>query len=125
MHERLRTLLEVIAFVAIVSLIWFAIPLPARAHEVDCAGRTGIALARCERHQKMAAQCGPIQGEAHFACDRQFLLDHLLDCKAYAGDAAAQCTAETAAFKACESKPGLEFMRCVRGALQTSTMGAR
>lgn len=29
MHERLRTVVEVVVFVAVVTAIWFAIPLPA------------------------------------------------------------------------------------------------
>jgi hypothetical protein len=125
MSERVRTVLEVIVFVSIVSLIWFAIPLPAGAHTIDCTGRAGIDLARCERHQKMAAKCGPIKGEAHFACDREFLLSNPLDCKALAGDAVQRCKAEVVAFRSCEPKPGRDFMRCVRDTMQASPMETR
>ena len=96
---------------------------PAFAHEVDCKGKSGIALARCERHQKMAAQCGSISGEAHFVCDRQFLLANPLDCKPLAGDDAKRCSAEAAAFKTCEAKAGGEFMRCVRDLLKANPEG--
>ena len=87
---------------------------PALAHTIDCSGRSGIELARCERHQKMAAQCGPIKGDAHFACDREFLLANPLQCDALGDDDGKRCAAESAAFKACEPQPGREFMRCVR-----------
>src|SRR5262245_51774163 len=66
-------------------------PELARGHTVDCSGRAGIELARCERHQKMAAQCGPVKGDAHFACDREFLLANPLRCEALAGDDAQRC----------------------------------
>lgn len=107
------------------ALLGFASPMPARAHAVDCTGRAGIDLARCERHRRMAQRCGPIQGEAHFDCDREFLLAHPLDCKAFAGDDARRCEAEVAAFKTCEPRAGREFMRRVRDAIQSSPMGDR
>jgi hypothetical protein len=125
MPERLRATLEVLAFIVAVVLIWLAIPLPAEAHTIDCSKRSGIDLARCERHQKMAAKCGPIQGDAHFACDREFLLGNPLDCKTFSGDAAQRCEAEVAAFRSCEPKPGREFMRCVRDATRGGPMEAR
>lgn len=96
----------------------------AQSHRFDCAQRTGIDRARCERHERMYAKCGPIKGEAHFACDREFLLAHPLQCTALAGDDAKQCQAEVAAFKTCEPKAGREFMRCVREQIKASPMGA-
>ena len=96
---------------------------PAQTHTVDCSGRSGIELARCERHQKMAAQCGPVKGDAHFACDREFLLANPLQCHALGGDDAKRCAAEPAAFKACEPQPGREFMRCVGERMKASPMG--
>jgi hypothetical protein len=97
--------------------------LPASAHEVDCKGRSGIELARCERHRVMAAQCGKVAGEAHFACDRDYLLAHPLDCKPLAGDEQAQCQAELAAFKTCQPKAGRDFMLCVRDEAKASPVG--
>ncbi len=95
----------------------------AAAHEFNCAARSGIDRARCERHEKMFAKCGPIKGEAHFVCDREFLLAHPLQCTALAGDDVKRCEAEVAAFKVCEPKPGREFMRCVRDEIKVSPMG--
>jgi hypothetical protein len=96
---------------------------PAHAHTIDCSGRSGIELARCERHQKMATQCGPIKGDAHFACDREFLLANPLQCGALGDDDTKRCAAESAAFKACEPQPGREFMRCVGDRMKASPMG--
>lgn len=124
MNPRLRNALELIAFIVVVTLICIAIPIPTQAHGIDCSGRSGIDLARCERHQKMAARCGPIKGEAHFVCDREFLLAHPLECKVLAGDDGKRCQAEVAAFKTCEPQAGREFMRCVRDEVKASPMGA-
>lgn len=107
-----------------VTLLAISAPLPAQAHEVDCKGRTGIELARCERHQKMAAKCGPIKGEAHYVCDREFLLAHPLDCKVLTGaEDAKRCEAELTAAKRCEPKPGREFLVCLRDASRENPMG--
>lgn len=107
---------------AIAALL--AAALPAQAHEVDCKGSTGIELARCERHVKVGAHCGKFSGEAHHACDREYLLAHPLDCKAFAGDEVQQCKAELAAIEACKAKPaGREFMQCVRAEAKASPMG--
>jgi len=125
MPTRLAALLGVFAIASACALVGIASPMPARAHAVDCTGRAGIELARCERHRRMAQRCGPIQGEAHFACDREFLLAHPLDCKAFAGDDTRRCEAEVAAFKTCELRAGREFMRCVRDAIQASPMEDR
>lgn len=122
MPTRLRTWLEILAFIAVVTLIWLAIPWPAAAHKVDCAGRTGIDLARCERHQAMAAKCGPIQGEAHLVCDREFLLAHPLRCEALSSDETKRCEAERAAFRDGEPQAGRAFLVCVRDTMKASPM---
>jgi hypothetical protein len=96
---------------------------PAAAHEFKCAEKIGIDRARCERHEKMFAKCGPLKGEAHFVCDREFLLANPLQCTALAGDDVKRCEAEVAAFKVCEPKSGREFMRCVRDEIKASPMG--
>src|SRR5262245_14718918 len=96
--------------------------LPVQAHTIECSGRSGIELARCERHQKMAAQCGPVKGEAHYACDREFLLANPLACQALAGDDVRRCEAESAAFKTCQPQQGRDFMRCVRDEIKASPM---
>lgn len=101
-----------------------AAALPAAAHEVDCKGSTGIELARCERHAKVAAQCGKFTGDAHFACDRDYLIANPLDCKALAGDEVQQCKAEIAAIESCKAKPaGREFMQCVKADAKANPMG--
>lgn len=104
-------------------LALFSLSAAAGAHEVDCKGRAGIDLARCERHALVAERCGKITGEAHYACDREALLAMPLDCKPFSGAEAAQCQAELAAFKVCQPKPGVEFMRCVRQEAKASPMG--
>ena len=122
MHPTFRKAADVILSVLVAAPACIA--TPAHAHGIDCTGRAGIDLARCERHQAMAAQCGPIKGEAHFVCDRAFLLANPLQCKTLAGDDAKRCQAEVAAFKTCEPQPGREFMRCVRDEVKASPMGA-
>ena len=72
----------------------------------------------------MAQQCGPLAGEAHFVCDRQFLLGHPLNCQALQGDDLQRCADETAAMTRCEPKAGREFLRCVRDEIKASPMGA-
>lgn len=120
MRKPLFTSLEIILFTFIVALLAYTVPL--RAHEVQCENMDGIKLARCERHQKMAQKCGPIKGEAHFACDREYLIASPLDCKKLSGKDAAQCIAEDKAFKTCEPQAGQEFMRCVRKEIDASPM---
>lgn len=101
-----------------------AVAAPAQAHEVDCKGSAGIELARCERHVKVAAQCGKLTGDAHFACDRDYLLANPLDCKALSGDEVQQCKAEIGAIENCKAKPaGREFMQCVRAEAKANPMG--
>jgi hypothetical protein len=111
----------VLAFLGAALLLGSA--LPTLAHEVDCTGRGGIDRARCERHKVMAAQCSKVAGDAHFACDRDYLLTHPLDCKPLAGEEQAQCQAELAAFKTCQPKSGRDFMLCVRDAAKASPVG--
>lgn len=98
-------------------------PVPALAHEVDCAGRQGIALARCERHAKMKLRCGPVAGEAHFACDREFLLANPLECTALSGADQRACQAERAAFRQCEPRAGRDFMACVSEQIRANPAG--
>ncbi len=92
-------------------------------HISDCAKAAGVNKARCERHETMAAQCGAVKGEAHFICDREYLLANPLDCSKLAATENASCKAEVAAFKTCDSNPGREFMKCVRDKTGESPMG--
>ena len=93
------------------------------SHVGDCVKKEGINKARCERHETMAAKCGAIKGDAHFQCDRDYLLANPLDCSKQTGKDGEQCKAEVAAFKTCEANQGREFMKCVRGATGESPMG--
>jgi len=79
----------------------------AQSHVGDCSKKEGVEKARCERHEKMAEKCGPLKGEAHFVCDREFLLGE----------------AEVKAFKTCEPKQSREFMKCVKETIGISPMG--
>jgi len=97
--------------------------LPALAHPVQCDKTAGIEKLRCERHEKMAAQCGPLKGEAHHDCDRSFLLANPLACGSLAGTEAARCAAEMAAFKICEPKAGRAFITCVHDTSKESPLG--
>ena len=123
MSNRLRPRNGWTGWAGAAGLAWLAVTGCAAHHTIDCSGRSGIELARCERHQTMAAQCGPIAGDAHFACDRAFLLANPLRCDALGSDDATRCAAEAAAFKACEPEPGRAFMRCVGERLKASPMG--
>ena len=82
-----------------------AAALPAAAHTSDCSPMEGVRKARCERHEVMYKKCGPLK------------------CDGFSGNDAAACNKEVAAFAACESNPGIEFMRCVRKATSESPMG--
>jgi hypothetical protein len=110
---------------ALAGALWLASSLlPASAaHMPNCDGRKGIDLARCERHQKMAGKCGELTGEAHYACDREFLMANPLECKALEGEERKQCAAETEAFRTCSPKAGSHFIRCVRDEAKASPMG--
>lgn len=95
-------------------------------HVGDCSKKEGVEKLRCERHTKMAEKCGPIKGEAHFVCDREFLLANPLVCKSLVGNDAKQseaCEAELKAFKTCEPKTGREFIKCVKQTTGQSPMG--
>lgn len=94
----------------------------AAAHTQDCTPMKGIQKARCERHDKMFAKCGQVKGEAHYVCDREFLLANPLACDALSGEDRDRCAAEGKAFKACEAKAGREFITCVRDSLKASPM---
>lgn len=93
------------------------------AHEVDCSAKQGLEKLRCERHAKMAEKCGPLKGEAHFACDRDFLLANPLNCSVLKDQALADCQAEVKAFKTCEPRQGREFAGCVKKETGQSPMG--
>ena len=120
MRKPLFTCPQFILTTLVFALVAYMVPL--HAHEVKCTNLDGIKLARCERHQKMAEKCGPIQGPAHYACDREYLIANALDCKKLSGKDAAQCVAEGKAFKTCEPQAGQEFMRCVRKETDASPM---
>ncbi|MBL8522515.1 MAG: hypothetical protein JNN20_02380 [Betaproteobacteria bacterium] len=92
-------------------------------HVGDCSKKTGVEALRCERHMKMAEKCGPLKGDAHFQCDREFLLANPLNCGPLKGEAESACKAEVASFKNCEPKPGREFMVCVKKETGQSPMG--
>jgi hypothetical protein len=120
MRKPLFTPIELILIAFVIALVAYTVPL--QAHEVKCQNMDGIKLARCERHQKLAEKCGQIQGPAHYACDREYLIANALDCKKLTGKDAAQCAAEARAFKACEPQTGQEFMLCVRKEIDASPM---
>ncbi len=97
---------------------------PASAqHTFDCGKRNGLERARCERHEAMFSKCGPLKGDEHHACDREFLLAHPLQCERQAAGEAARCEREVAAFRTCQPQPGREFMRCVSQSTGESPMG--
>ncbi len=109
---------------ALAALLLAASPLATfAAHRPDCKGKAGIDLARCERHQRMAGKCGELAGEAHYACDREFLLANPLDCSKLQGEERKACEAEAAAFRTCGPKAGSQFIRCVRDEAKASPMG--
>jgi hypothetical protein len=92
-------------------------------HVEECGARGGVEKLRCERHLKMAGKCGPLAGDAHFACDREFLMAHPLVCTGLKDADQVACAAEGNAFKACQSSMGREFMRCVTQTTGQSPMG--
>lgn len=120
----LRCVLEIVVFVIVVALLWSIVPAHAQTHRFDCEQRSGIDRARCEGHELMYTRCGPLRGEAHFACDREFLLANPLDCRALEGEDTKRCAAEVAAFATCEPQQGRDFMRCVREQARASPMGS-
>ena len=116
-------MIRFLALLCALSCLSVALPTRAESHVGSCVKKDGVERARCERHEKMAEKCGLIKGEAHFACDREFLIANPLDCKKQSGKAAEACEAEIAAFKTCEPKAGREFMRCVKSTAGESPMG--
>jgi len=95
----------------------------AEAHVGECAKKEGMEQLRCERHEEMAKKCGPVKGEAHFICDREFLLANPIGCKALTGKVLSACAAEQKAFKTCEPNMSREFMKCVIKSTGESPMG--
>ena len=95
----------------------------AQSHVGDCTKKDAVEKARCERHEKMAEKCGPLKGEAHFVCDREFLLANPLSCKPFTVKAGAEGEAELKAFQTCEPKQSREFMKCVKETTGISPMG--
>ena len=106
----------------VVLLAFLAAPAIGQ-HTFDCAKRSGVEKARCERHESMFAKCGSLKGDEHHACDREYLLANPLKCDGQPGEEAARCAKEVAAFKTCQPQPGREFMRCVRQSTGESPMG--
>lgn len=122
-RARRQDLGAVLLVVAVSTAVFTLLPMPAHAHPVQCDKAAGIDKQRCERHEKMAAQCGPLKGEAHHDCDRSFLLANPLACSALQGAEAQRCEAEKAAFKTCEPKAGRAFIVCVRDTAKESPLG--
>jgi hypothetical protein len=118
----IKALVFVISCVAM-NVVVAQMPAQKDKHVGDCVQKEGVERARCERHTKMAEKCGPLKGDAHFACDREFLIANALDCGKLAGKSAESCNAETKAFKTCETNQGREFMKCVRTTTGESPMG--
>lgn len=114
--------LRAIATLAAVGALCAAIPFAANAHVESCTTLEGIKKARCERHEKKYAVCGSVIGEAHFTCDRSFLLDNPLNCAALDDANAKLCTAEAKAFDTCKPKQGREFLVCVKEQTAASPM---
>jgi hypothetical protein len=100
-----------------------ALAAPTIAHTSDCAKKDGMEKLRCERHVEMAKKCGPLKGEAHFICDREFLLANPISCKPLTVKALVACEAEQKAFKTCEPKMSRDFMKCVKDTAGESPMG--
>ena len=92
--------------IAAVALTITPLSFAAGGHVSGCEKKDGIEKLRCERHLKMAEKCGPLQGDSHFACDREFLLANPLECAKLTDKAANSCAAETNAFKTCEANLG-------------------
>jgi hypothetical protein len=110
-------------FIAIAAVAITSSSLAAGEHVSGCDKKDGVEKLRCERHVKMAEKCGPLKSEAHFACDREFLIANPLDCAKLSDAAANSCTAETKAFKSCETNQGREFMKCVAKTTNENPMG--
>lgn len=72
-RERWHDAWAALSLAALVALIFWLLPASAQARRFDCGQVGGIERLRCERHEKMFAKGGPTEGEAHFACTREFL----------------------------------------------------
>ncbi|NJR72174.1 MAG: hypothetical protein HC782_03665 [Gammaproteobacteria bacterium] len=119
--KRTQALNTLIAFSLSFSL--FVVSTATFAHTSDCAKKSGMEKLRCERHVEMAKKCGPIKGDAHFVCDRAFLLANPISCKSLTDKALVACDAEQKAFKLCEPNLGRDFMKCVKTTTGESPMG--
>ena len=89
-----------------------------RSHGDDCTKLEGVKKARCERHERMFDKCGPIKGEAHFDCDRDFLIANPLDCVPLKGADRTACIAEREALVVCRGQGGRAFFECARERLR-------
>ena len=105
------------------AILFVPTSFAAGGHVSGCDKKDGIEKLRCERHVKMAEKCGPLKGDAHFACDREFLIANPLDCVKLVDKAADSCVAEAKAFKTCETNQGHDFMKCVASTTNESPMG--
>ncbi len=126
-RARRQDLSAVLLVVAVSLAVFTLLPLPVQAQQAQaspCDKAAGIQKLRCERHDRMAAQCGPLKGEEHHVCDRSYLLANPLVCTALPAAEAMRCEAEKAAFKTCEAQAGRAFMVCVRETIKESPMGA-
>lgn len=124
-RERRHDAAMALVLATLATLVFWLLPTPAQAqdHRFDCDKTAGIENLRCRRHEKMFARCGPLKGEAHFVCDREFLLANPLQCSGLDPADTSRCEAELAAFKSCEVKPGRDFLVCVRETMKASPMG--
>lgn len=89
-----------------------------QGHNGDCSKMTGIAQARCERHERRYEKCHAIRGESHHECDRQFIVANPLDCRTLSAEDARACEHEREAVRACSAVSGRGFFRCVSGLLR-------
>lgn len=110
-------------FFTIAAIAFSSSSFAAVEHVSGCDKKEGVEKLRCERHVKMAEKCGPLKGDAHFVCDREFLIANPLDCAKLTDSAANSCLAEIKAFKSCETNQGREFMKCVAKTTNESPMG--
>jgi hypothetical protein len=118
-------MLKLAACLIATNLLMFGVTTNSQAnnHVADCSKKAGVEALRCERHMKMAEKCGPLKGDAHFQCDREFLLANPLNCGPLKGEEAKACGAEVVSFKTCEPKAGRDFMICVKKETGQSPMG--
>jgi hypothetical protein len=110
-------ILSLLVFVTLSSFV------QAAGHVGECRAKEGVDKLRCERHMAMAGKCGALQGDAHFTCDREFLIANPLVCEGLKDKAVAACNKEVSAFKSCQSNMGRDFMNCVEKIGGESPMG--